>query len=148
MTPAAQLTAFLARFDPKVARIARGALTRLRKLTPGACELVYDNYHALAIGFAANEKAGSAIVSIALYPKWVTLFFLHGKGLKDPQGLLQGSGARVRHVVLAGGAADLERPAVRALLRQALAQAKPPLDPTQRRRLLIKSVSKKQRPRR
>jgi len=35
-------------------------------------------------------------MSIALHPRRVNLFFLHGAKLPDPDGLLEGDGARVR----------------------------------------------------
>jgi hypothetical protein len=56
-TPAQQLAGFLAKFEPRVAASARAALSRLRKRLPGAIELVYDNYNALAIGFGPSDKA-------------------------------------------------------------------------------------------
>ncbi len=146
-TPAQQLAVFLAKFDPAVARIARGALTRLRRRLPGATELVYDNYNALAIGFAPGEKTSEAIFSIAVYPRWVSLFFLQAKGLPDPARRLRGSGKKVRHVVL-GGASDLDAPEIEALIRAALARATVPLQRGGKRRLVIKSVSARQRPRR
>jgi hypothetical protein len=68
--------------------------------------LVYDNYNALAIGFGPTERASDVIFSIALFPRWVTLFFLHGVTLPDPYKVLRGSGKVVRHVVLQT-AADL-----------------------------------------
>jgi len=57
------------------------------------------------------------------------------------------SGTVVRHVVLASPS-TLDDPAVVALMAEALQRAKVPLDPSAPRRLLIKSVSAKQRPRR
>ena len=120
-TPARQWAAFLAKYDPEVAAVATAALPRLRKAIPGAIELVYDNYNALVVGFGPSERASEAVVSIALYPRWVTLFFLHGARLAAPAGLLKGSGSRVRHVVLSD-AAVLDRPAVRALLRRRAAR--------------------------
>ena len=54
-TPAQQLGSFLAKFDPRVAASARAALAQLRKKLPGAIELVYDNYNALAIGRKTYE---------------------------------------------------------------------------------------------
>jgi len=45
-------------------------------------------------------------------------------------------------------ARELDNPAVRTLLRIAMARADVPIDPKQRRRLVIRSVSTKQRPRR
>jgi hypothetical protein len=109
-SPKRQFEALVDRFTPDVAKRARGAITRMRKLTPGAIEIVYDNYNALAIGFGPSERASEAIFSIALYPKHPSLFFLQGAKLPDP--------------------------------------TKVPLDPKQRRRLVIRSVSEKQRPRR
>jgi hypothetical protein len=145
-TPARQWAAFLSKYDPAIAAVAKAAVTRMRKYVPGAVELVYDNYNALVVGFGPSEHASEAVVSIALYPRWVTLFFLQGAGLADPKGLLKGSGRRVRHVVLSD-VGVLERPPVRALIRQALAAAAP-IDPKARRRMVIRSVSPKQRPRR
>src|SRR3984957_12230413 len=100
MTPQQQLAEFIARFTPAVAALARRALVKMRKLTPGSLELVYDNYNALAIGFSPSERAGDGIFSIALYPPHASLFFLQGAKLPDPTKRLRGSGTTVRHIVL------------------------------------------------
>jgi hypothetical protein len=138
---------FLAKFEPHVAVSARTALARLRKLLPGATELVYDNYNALAIGFGPSDKASEAIFSIAVFPRWVSLFFLQGAKLPDPDGLLQGAGTKVRHIVLTEPSV-LEQSSVKKLMAIAMSSANKPIDPRQRRRLIIKSISAKQRPRR
>ena len=143
----AQLESFLAKFSPNVAAQARTVLKRMRMLYPNALELVYDNYNALAIGFGPTERASDAIFSIALYPKWVSLFFLQGVGLPDPQKLLKGSGNAVRHIVLSTPEM-LENPAIHELMREAEARARVPFDSKVTRRLIIKSVSDKQRSRR
>ena len=145
-SPAQHLKTFIAKYEPEVGAAARSALATMRKRLPGAMELVYDNYNALAIGFGPTERASDAIFSIAVYPRWVSLFFLQGATLSDPQKLLRGSGSRVRHIVLEDG--TLEKPAVRALMAQALRKARKPLDAKARRRIVIRSVSAKQRPRR
>jgi len=139
---------FLAKYDPAIAKEARAARGILRKAMPTAVELVYDNYNALVFAFATTEKASDIVLSIALYPRWITLFFLHGKTLDDPEGLLEGAGKEIRGVRLEGGAKDLEKRAVKALVRQALTQAKVPLPKTGKGATIVKSVSKKQRPRR
>jgi hypothetical protein len=54
----------------------------------------------------------------------------------------------VRHLVLEDGAATLDRPAVRALLKAALRLAEPRINPEAEARIVIRSVSKTQRPRR
>jgi len=147
MSATEELDKFLARFTPEVEAQARAALGRMRARLPGAVELVYDNYNALAIAFGANEKMSGIVFSIAVYPRWVSLFFARGAELADPDGLLQGSGSTMRHIVLKD-IALFDRPAVEALIAEALALATPAIDPTRDRRLVIKSVSAKQRPRR
>ena len=144
----AQLDGFLAKFMPEVEDTARQALRKMRQRLPGAIELVYDNYSALAIGFAPTERASDAIFSIALYPRWVSLFFLmNGTKLRDPECYLKGSGKVVRHIVLEN-AALLDDPVVQELMAQALELSPKQVDASQPRRLIIKSVSAKQRPRR
>ena len=142
-----QVARFMARYAPEVVRVAKGARQRVRALLPGAVEIVYDNYNALAIGFGPSERASEAIVSLALYPRWVSLFLLRGKGLPDPHKLLRGSGSRVRHIVLES-AEVLDRAPVKALVRAAVAASPKPIAPGSRRRVVVRSVSAKQRPRR
>ncbi len=146
--PEAELASFLAKFTPEIAALAEEILAKMRKRYPTALELVYDNYNALAIGFAPSEKTSHAIFSIAVFPRWVSLFFLQAnRGLPDPAGLLKGSGSVARHIRLPG-AATLDEPAVKALMLEAEARAVVPFSAKGKGRLIIKSVSAKQRPRR
>ncbi len=147
LSPEAQLDAFLAKFTPEVERQARAVLGRMRARLPGAALLVYDNYNALAIAFGANDKLSGVVFSVALYPRWVSLFFARGVELPDPEALLQGTGKGIRHIVLKD-IALFDNPAVEALIAEALARATPPIDQTKPGKLIIKSVSAKQRPRR
>ncbi|UWZ83773.1 DUF1801 domain-containing protein [Occallatibacter riparius] len=142
-----QLASFIAKYTPEIAALALEIRARMRAKYPSALELVYDNYNALAIGYAPGEKTSEAIFSIALYPRWVSLFFLQAKGLPDPDRILKGSGTVVKHVVLRT-ADDLEHPSVRALMQEAVQGAKVPFAADGAHRLIIKSVSEKQRPRR
>jgi hypothetical protein len=145
--PAKQLQSFIAKFDPEIAAIARAALQQMRKRLPAAIEMVYDNYNALAIGFCPTERPSDAIFSIVLYPRYVVLFFLQGAGLPDPKRRLEGTANVVRRITLES-AETLDDPEVVSLMNTALRRAKVPLDPKQRRKLLIKAVVAKQRPRR
>jgi hypothetical protein len=147
MTPSAQLDQFIDRYPPAIAAVAREALGRVRKRLPGAVEMVYDNYNALVIGFGPTDRASEAIVSIALYPKWVNLFFLNGAMLPDPQKILTGRGSQVRRIRL-DDPALVDSPPVRALFGAAVDEADTPFDRNKSRRLIIKSVSAKQRSRR
>jgi hypothetical protein len=146
-SPEEQLDGFIARYSPEIGALARAALAKMRARLPGAIELVYDNYNALAIGFSPTERTSDAIFSIALWPRWVSLFFLQGARLPDPNRLLKGSGKIARHIVLED-AGSLDKPAVQELIACALDRARVPLDGTGESRLVIKSVSAKQRPRR
>jgi hypothetical protein len=142
-----QLASFMAKFTPEIASLATEILSKMRRLCPTALELVYDNYNALAIGFGPTERASDAIFSIAVFPRWVSLFFLQAKGLPDPDKVLKGSGNVARHVVLPSAAA-LNDPPVQSLMCEASARAKMPFDAQGKRRLIIKSISPTQRPRR
>ena len=73
-----QLDSFIDKFSPEVAARTREELVGMRSLLPCAIEMVYDNYNALAIGFGPSERASEAIFSLAVFPRWVTLFFLQG----------------------------------------------------------------------
>lgn len=145
--PETQLAGLIAKFTPDVAALGTEAIAKLTARIPQAQRLVYDNYSALAVAFAADEKASNAIFSIAFYPRWVSLFFAQGVGLDDPHGVLTGQGAVMRHIVLTSPD-DLDRPEIAALIDQALEKAKKPLPADGQGRLLIKSVSPNQRPRR
>ena len=88
--------------------------------------MVYDKRNALVIGFCPDERASNVINSIAVYTKWINLYFFEGDALPDPEGLLQGTGAWCG--TSASPARGLDRPAVKALMAEALKRADPPLD--------------------
>jgi hypothetical protein len=142
-----QLASFIAKFSPEIAALTHSILAAMRKRYPTAIQLVYDNYNALAIGFGASEKASQAIFSIAIFPKWVSLFFLQGAGLPDPDGILHGNGNVARHIRLPSARTPNEL-TVKKLMREATKRAAIPFAPRGTSRLIIKSISAKQRPRR
>ena len=142
-----QLDRFLDAYTPEVAEIARKALIKLRKRLPFATEMVYDNYNALACGFGPSERVSDVVFSIAVYSKHVNFFFLQGATLPDPDGLLQGEGSRVRHIRLEDEN-KLDRADVKAMMATAMRMAKVSFDETAEYKLVIKSISAKQRPRR
>jgi hypothetical protein len=146
--PAAkQLDTFLRRFDPAIQALVRKSRARLRRRMPTALELVYDNYNALAIGFASSERKSDAIVSLAVYARGVNLYFIYGAALPDPHHLLLGSGNQGRFVRI-DSAAMFDRPEIRELLAAAIAEGETPLPASGRGRVVIKSVSPRRRARR
>ena len=146
-SPSKQLAAFIAKFDPKVAKLIRACRAEVRKLLPTAIELVYDNYNFFVIGYASTERASDCIVSIAAASNGVGLAFIHGASLPDPQKLLLGTGKQNRFIRLPT-LKPLRSPEVLTLIRAAVAQAKTPLPATGGGYTVIKSISTQQRPRR
>jgi hypothetical protein len=146
-SPEMQLAAFISKYSPQIAAQAKTIRAAMRKRYPTAMELVYDSHNALVIGYAPAERASDGIFSIALYPKWLSLFFLQAKGLPDPAHILKGSRSVARHVVLESPAA-MNDPAIQALMREAVARARVPFSRDDKHRLIIKAIAPKQRPRR
>jgi len=146
-TADAQLRGFIAKFTPEHQRIIRGTRKALRARIPTATELVYDNYNFFVIGYSPSGRPSDSIVSIAAGANGIGVCFIRGKGLPDPEGLLQGSGNQTRFLRVPGPEV-LHRPAVKALLAAAIAKSRAPLPKKGRGALVIRSVSAKQRPRR
>ncbi len=149
LTPDAetQVKSFIAKFDPKHQTLIRKVRQALRKRLPAANELVYDNYNFFVIGYGPTERPSDCILSIAAAANGVGLCFLHGASLRDPKKILTGSGNQTRFLRLPS-ADVLQRPEVEELIAAAVSQARTPMPEAGRRKVIIRSVSAKQRPRR
>ena len=142
-----QLKSFISKFDPKYQTLIREVRKALRKQLPTANELVWDNYNFFVLSYGATERPSDCIVTIAAGANGVGLSFYRGATLPDPHKILLGSGVQNRFLRL-DSAATLARPEVKALITAAIAQARTPLPAKGGRKLIIRSVSAKQRPRR
>lgn len=142
-----QLKGFVGKFDSKNQRLIRQVRKTLRKRFPTAYELAYDNYNFFVIGYSPTERPSDAIVSMAAGANGVGLCFIRGATLPDPKKVLLGSGNQTRFIRL-DSAEVLDRPEVGALMTAAVAQSKAPMRDAGPRKLIIRSVSAKQRPRR
>ena len=131
MTPAQQWARALAKYAPGVRAVARASIAKMRRRLPGAVEFVYDNYNALVMGFGKTERPSDAILSLVLFPRHVTLCFLEGVALPDPGGILRAGGSQVR-----------------ALIEEAVQESGQRFTGRPKRRMIIRAVSAKQRPRR
>lgn len=146
-TPASQLAEFISHYLPEIGQSFRACRRKMRTLVPRGYELVYDNYNALGIGYGPGQKASDVIVSIVAYPRWVTLFFLHGATLDDPHSLLQGKGSRVRSIRLRSPN-ELDSPKIKRLVLEALSPHADALAQCPRIKTIVKSTTAKRRPRR
>src|SRR5262245_17467741 len=144
-TPKSQFSAFLSRFPAGIIALVKRCLPKLRRAFPGSYELVYDYSHSLVVSFSMSERGYEGIVALAIFPDCVRLYF--DKSLPDPKGLLEGSGTKVRSVTLKA-ASDLDHGDIQALIKAAIKHSGVTFPRTRSTRMVIKSESKKRRPRR
>jgi len=141
-----RLKTFIDKFEPKNQALIRAVRKALRKRLPTAHELAYDNYNFFVIGYSPSELPSDCILSIAAAANGVGLCFIRGASLPDPHKTLLGSGKQTRFIRIES-AEVLARPEVEALVAAAVAHSKTSLPTTGKRKLIIRSVSAKQRPR-
>jgi hypothetical protein len=146
-TPERRLRSFIEKFDPKDQTLIRSVRSAVRRRFPTANELVWDNYNFFVIGYSPTDRPTDSIVSIAARANGVGLCFIQGAQLPDPKALLLGSGKQTRFIRVEA-ATQLSHPDVEALIAAAIARAGKPLPSKGRGRLIIRSVSAKQRSRR
>jgi hypothetical protein len=108
-SPAKQVASFIAKFDPAVAKLARESRSALRKRDADGRGSGLRQLQRVAIGFAPTHRTSDCIVSLAVYARGVNLYFIHGRTLPDPNGILLGKGNQGRFVRLAKGV-DLDKP--------------------------------------
>ena len=142
-----QLMGFIDKFEPKNQALIRRTRKALRKQLPTANELAYDNYNFFVLCYCSTERPSDCIVSIAAGANGVGLSFYRGASLPDPHRILLGSGNQNRFIRIES-AEMLARPEVEALIAAAVAQAKTSLPASGDGKLIIRSISAKQRPRR
>jgi hypothetical protein len=141
-----QLEKFITKFSADNQLLIGDVRAALRARLPTANELVYDNFNFFVIGYCASEKPSHCIVSLVASARSISLSFYHGADIKDEAGLLQGEGSQNRFIRLEN-ATVLADPRVEALIEQACHVKVPPLPTTGGGKLIIRSVSEKQRPR-
>ena len=105
----------------------QAAFEAVRKVAPNAEEITYqmeaprsERMMWKIVRFATD---GENVVGVGTFPRHSTIFFYRGRELDDGSGLLQGSGKDSRFVTLRT-AADVEKPAVKKLLKSAFELAR------------------------
>ncbi len=108
--------AWLRKKRPDLAALARRWFRQLRGCGRDVRELMHDGCPTACVGDAAFAYVGvyRAHANVGLY---------HGAELEDPQGLLEGTGKRMRHVKLRPGV-EVDGAALSALIREAYADIK------------------------
>lgn len=97
---------------------------RLRKIVveidPDYVEVVRLGDRAATYGIGP-KKMSEGYVYIMPQKKWVNLGFFRGALLDDPENLMEGTGAKMRHVKVRS-AESVENPALHTLIKAALAE--------------------------
>lgn len=101
-------------------------LTDLREmilsLHPDAFEVVRLGDRAATYGLGPKKNSESYVYLIP-HKSWVNLGFFYGVDLPDPDGLLEGSGKKMRHVKIRSHV-DAAHPSVRKLIEAAISERK------------------------
>ena len=144
-----ELEVFLKPFDDHIVKLAFWLRAFIWKLFPECNEMIYDNYNAVAVGWAPTLTLYDTFCSIAVYNnKSVHFGFYWGSKLSDPRKLLLGNGKQYRYIRVANKT-DFPVTYVKELLAEAhlnsLAAIKG--DASIRGQTVVKSISpKKNRP--
>ena len=112
------LQAFLASYPPSVRDLTWKVRALVFEVIPHVLEHV--DVPNKMIGYGLSLNMADIMCVIAPYTSHVIFMFGKGTELRDPEGLLKGTEKHVRHVKIQA-LSDIEAPALRALLEQAVA---------------------------
>ena len=130
----------IARFAPAHEGLVATTRRALKKRLPTAHELVYEYRDCFVISYSPDDRGYEGVLALRASADGVKLYFNRGKGLPDPGKLLRGSGNQTRWIQLEGPS-TLSRPAVAALIDQAIARNLIPFARTGRGPVVIRSAS-------
>ena len=118
----------LKKVPPAVRPIMLAARNLVKEVAPEAEEVAYrmEPPRSIAMMWKIARYAvnGENVVGIGTFTKHSALFFYRGRELDDGSGLLEGGGKDSRFITLRTPA-DVERPAVKALVRRAFKLTSP-----------------------
>jgi hypothetical protein len=121
-TPSREVKALLRAYHPEVEAIGLGARALILEIFPDLNTEVVDN-KVRVIGYGYGPKYVDTVCVVMPTDHGITLGIGHGSELPDPANLMEGTGKVHRHVKLKTKA-DLDNPALKALLKAALARRK------------------------
>ena len=135
---------FLAPYPATTQELARALRRRVVELLPACVETVWYATNAVGVAYGFTEKNADHFVHLPVYTKYVNIGFTHGAELNDPEGRLQGSGSRIRHIRLSNFE-DLDDYVI-GLIRQAVERAPREVGPVEARSIVRVMESPKRRP--
>jgi hypothetical protein len=123
----AQVRGLITRFAPAHQRIATALRKWLRTHLPTAHEIVYEYRSWFVISYSPSERGYQGVLAIRGDADGIKLYFNQGKGLPDPERLLQGT-ANARWINVDSPSA-LKHAAVLRLVEHAIARNPVPFAP-------------------
>jgi len=109
-----ELEDFLETYTPEVRNLALQLRDLVFEIDPEVIEQIDIPAHLLAYGYAKTYTHLMCV--IILYKDYVNLGFPRGVDLPDPEGVLEGTGKRARHVKIRN-VEQIESPEIAALFR-------------------------------
>jgi hypothetical protein len=113
----------LDRFSDEVHEVMVVLRARVLSVAPRATEVVTDVGYTVAFRYGPSTRAAGQFVYITGFSTHANLGFVDGAGLPDPDGVLEGDGARMRHVKFRRVDEVAQAAWLDAYLRAALARA-------------------------
>jgi hypothetical protein len=113
---------FFALYSKEVQELAWKARDLIFSVAPAISETVYPQMKVIRYGTDGNKMSG-LVFGLMPTKNGVSLGFMHGTSLPDPENLLEGTGKNLRHIKLKT-LEDVSRPALRNLLKAELIVAK------------------------
>jgi len=107
----------IAAAPPEIQKIAQAARALLADVMPGITEVPWARQKIAGYG-VGPKKMSQHFCYIAPFKNHLNLGFMYGAHLPDPQNLLEGKGADLRHIKIRS-AADLEQTGLRELIGEA-----------------------------
>ena len=111
----------LARFADDVQEIVLRLRERVLAVAPYAHEIISDVGYTVSLQYGPDDKVGHAFCYIAGFSKHANLGFQRGTGLPDPERVMEGTGAHMRHIKFAS-VAQTQAPWLDGYLEVALSQ--------------------------
>jgi hypothetical protein len=124
--PSDRLIQLLSEHDLRVGELALELREMVLREAPTATETLFKSY-ALSMSYSLTDRWSQGFCYVAVYRKHVNLGFLRGAELEDPENLLVGSGALMRHLSIRRPE-DLKQRHIRAFIRAAIKHSKSMLD--------------------
>lgn len=112
----------IAGIDPALQAIAISLRSAIASIHGDFIEVAWPRMQIASYGIGP-KKMSEHYAYIAPQSDYVNLGFYHGVALKDPTGLLEGAGKRLRHIKIKS-VADVAKNEIRTLLKAALLERK------------------------